>query len=277
MDKLTGYVVVVAISLAIFMISSQSQETSSWWVNKLKQMASSIKNTSPLKLGLGFIFLIFTELAIILYVAKVAPWAIKGLYIFASFNTTLVVITLWLEKYFKKYGSFWIFAQLLVSALAAISWIIFPDWVALNIVGAIGGVAFLSLFPQLSFVHILSLGIAMITYDVVGVYATGWIVQLVSNIGFTPPAVIIIPTSINVDAPRLMMIGLGDIITGGIMLGAARLYKAERPAFLAYCLAIATAYIVAITTNQGVPATMYIIPFMVCIIGAATQENPPLS
>lgn len=260
--RVIGYCLIILVSLVIFSIASNSRETKSWWVGRLREMAHRIKKTNPIKLGLLFFLMILLELSIILWIAVRAPWVIKGLYIFATFSTAFVVITLWLDNLMGKWGKYWLIIRLVVSALIAVSWLIFPDWVVYDIIGFIGGIAFLSLFPSLTFKQMLFIGAAMVTYDILGVYITGWIVQLVSSIGFMPPAVVIIPQAVSAGAPNLMMIGLGDIITGGVMISMAKQYHAEKWAFLAYCLAIAAAYVVAVLTNHGVPATMYIIPMM---------------
>lgn len=269
-------VAMLVISAVIYLIVRTSRECTSWWVMRMKAITARLNKVHPAKLGIGFLVMIFVELGVILLVVKIWPDAIKGLYIFCTVNTTFVVITLWLDKYMKWMGKYpWLIIRLALSIFSGISWIIFPEWIAYNIVGVIGGIAFLSLFPALQFKRALAIGICIIIYDVVGVYITGWIIQLASGLNFVPPAVILIPSALDTAAPHIMMLGLGDIIFGGVMLSMSRLYGAEKQAFLGYGIGLSMAYALAKITNHGVPATMFIIPVMLLMVWWTIKRNNP--
>lgn len=267
---------ILLVSLLIFFIVRTSHECSSYWVNRMKEMTKKLNQLPPLVLAVGFVALIFVELGIIIFVLQAYANAIKGLFVFATFNCTFIVLTLWLDKYLKGMGKYpWLILRLLISAFVSVSWLFFPgEWVIYNLVGSIGGIALLSIFPSLSFKRALALGFGIVLYDIVGVYVTGWIVQLAGGLNFLPPAVIIIPAivtdAVNA-APNLMMIGIGDIFFGGILMATARLYKAEKFAFIGYSVAITGAYAMAKITGHGVPATMFIVPLMLLAVWLAVK------
>ncbi len=269
---------ILAVSLAIFQIAKTSHECSSYWVNKMVQMTKRLNQLPPLVLAVGFVALIFVELGLIILVLRSYAGAIKGLFVFATFNCIFIILTLWLDKVLKVMGKYpWLIVRLLVSAFVSLSWLLFPgEWAIYNLVGIIGGIALLSIFPSLTFKRALALGVGIIVYDIVGVYVTGWIVQLAGGLNFLPPAVIIIPaiiTNAATAAPNLMMIGIGDIFFGGILMATARIYGAEKQAFLGYSLAIVGAYAMAKITSHGVPATMFIVPLMLLAIWLVAKSR----
>jgi hypothetical protein len=227
-------------------------------------MSAGLKTARWWVIMICFLVLIFTELAVILWVMVVCPWAIKGLYIFCTANTTFVVLSLWLDRFTKWLGKYpWVAIKVVVSIVIGFSWLFLTDWIMYDIIGVIGAVAFLSLFPALDFKRMLALGGAMVIYDIIGVYGPGgWIVMLAGGMNFLPPAVLVVPSALAVSAPTIMMLGLGDVIVGGVILITAGLYKAKWAAFAGYVLAIAGAYTLVKVTGHAVPATMFIIPIM---------------
>lgn len=270
----TKLALMIVISGVVYLIAGKSHETTSWWVSRLKSLSSKLINVHPLLLGFCFVALIFTELGLILLLMKYAPLAVKALYIFSTANIAFVVLTLFLDR--QGRGWSWTVVKIVLSILMGLSWIVFPEWYVYNIVGVICAIGFLQLFPELKFKSALALGLAIITYDIIGVYVTGWIILLVNGLSFVPPAVIYIPAAIKSATAGMSMIGLGDIIIGGMMLLMARRYGATIPAFAGYSVGVTMSFALAVLTSHGVPATMFIVPAMLLFVWISVRwsHNP---
>jgi len=265
----------IVISGVIYLIAGKSHETGSWWVSRLKTLSEKLTNVHPILLGVGFVALIFVELGGILLLMKYFPLAVKGLYIFSTANIAFVVISLWFDR--PNQNATWTIVKIFLSCAVGFSWILFPEWFVYNLVGFICAIGFLQLFPSLKFKSAMAIGIAIIVYDIIGVYVTGWIILLVKGLSFVPPAVIYIPAAIKVSTSGMSMIGLGDIIIGGMMLLMAKRYDAQVPAFIGYALGgVTLAYVLAVLTGHGVPATMFIVPAMLLFVWlkAKQSQNP---
>lgn len=264
----------IVISGAIYVVAGKSHETSSWWVSRLKSLSGKLANVHPIWLGLGFLSLIFIELGAIIWLMQTVPWAVKALYVFSTANIAFVVLTLFFDR--PGRGWSWTVLKIALSILMGLSWIAFPEWYVYNFVGVICAIGFLQLFPSLKYKSALVLGMAIIIYDIVGVYWTGWIILLVKGLTFVPPAVIYIPAALKAATAGMSMIGLGDIIIGGMLLLMARRYNATLPAFGGYALGVTLSYALAVLTGHGVPATMFIVPAMLLLVWlkARRSQNP---
>ncbi|KKT28968.1 MAG: hypothetical protein UW16_C0040G0002 [Microgenomates group bacterium GW2011_GWC1_44_10] len=268
----------ILVSGAVYQMANKAHEPTSWWVLRLKNLSDRLISLHPFWLFFGFIILIFSELGFIIWLMKTAPWAVKFLYIFATANISFVVISLWMDERMSVFNTWrWTLIKILSSLSLGVSWIIYPAWFVYNLVGIICGIGFLQLFPSLKYKSALAIGIAIIVYDIIGVYVTGWIILLVKGLSFVPPVVIYIPAAIKVSTSGMSMIGLGDIIIGGMMLLMAKRYDAQVPAFIGYALGgVTLAYVLAVLTGHGVPATMFIVPAMLLFVWlkAKQSQNP---
>jgi len=252
-------------SAIVFLLLDRSDSgKSSSWITRLKRLSSPIAKLHPIVIGFAFFALISFELWLIIKIFIYNPTIIKYLYIFSITNVSFVSLSLWLDQYWQNQKIFQLL-KLTASVVLGFSWVYYPEWFIYNVVGILGAVAFVSVFPSLNYWRMYAIGIAIVIYDVLGVYITGWIIDLVRGFTFTPPAVIMIPTTISSD-PHIMVIGLGDIIIGALFLKLARQYNLSMQAFVSYSLAIILSYILAISTNHGVPATIFICPLMLLSI-----------
>ncbi|HCQ31589.1 TPA: hypothetical protein DIU27_04375 [Candidatus Collierbacteria bacterium] len=277
MDFVIKLILMIVISGVVYVIAMKSHETTSWWVSRLMKLSGKLADIHPFWLCLGFLVLIFFELGMIIWLMKVAPWAVKVIYIFSTANIAFVVLSLWMDNRMGGIlGVWWTILKVLSSIALGVSWIIYPAWFVYNLVGIICGVGFLQLFPSLKFKSALALGMAIIIYDIVGVYWTDWIILLVKGLSFVPPAVIYIPAALKASTAGMSMIGLGDIIIGGMMLLMARRYDATKHAFAGYALGVTLSFALAVLTSHGVPATMFIVPLMLLFVrhSAKRSQNP---
>lgn len=256
-------IAMILVSLAIYVIVNQSQETTSGWVIRLRQITIKMTSYSPLKVGFVFTVFIFFELVTLIYLFKMYPWLIKMLYEVCIANVSFVALSLWFDRIF--HGKIYTFIKIILSIALGVSWVYYPHWAVYNIVGVLGAVAFISLFPALDYARMTAIGVGIVIYDIVGVYVTGWIVDLVRGFTFTPPAAVMIPTQISAN-PHIMIIGLGDIIIGGLILNMAKKYSSYIEALFAYFISIIFSYLLAYTTKQPVPATIFIVPIMLLAV-----------
>ncbi len=271
--RLFPLIPMIAVSGLIYLITFEGRECTSWWILRLKKMTDNLKQVHPILLGLYLLVMLFGLLWLVLQVGKIWPDTIKGLYVFCTANTAYVVISLWLDRIMSPLKYWFTVIKVVTSIAIGLSWLYFPEQIVYNLVGVMGAISFLYIFPALSFKHLLGLGVGMVVYDIVGVYVSGWIIEFVRGLTFVPPAVIIVPMVIQAVSAQVsttmsntMIIGLGDIIIGGIFLSSAKLYNAEKAAFVGYCFGILGALLLAILSNHSVPATMFIIPAMLFAI-----------
>jgi len=261
----------IVASGAIYLIAGKGREVNSSWVSRLKSLSGKLSNVNPIILGIGFVALIFAELGVILLLMKFSPFAVKALYIFSTANIAFVVISIWFDRPNQKVT--WTIVKIFLSCAVGFSWILFPEWFVYNLVGFVCAIGFLQLFPSLKFKSALALGLAIIIYDIVGVYGTGWIILLVKGLTFVPPAVIYIPAALKAATTGMSMIGLGDIIIGGIMLLMAKRYGVVVPAFCGYTLGVTASYVLAVLTSYAAPATMFIVPVMLLTVWLSAKHN----
>ncbi|NTU61263.1 MAG: hypothetical protein HGA95_02910 [Caldiserica bacterium] len=271
MEYIIKFILMIAVSGLVFLLASKAHQSASWWVSRLKGISAKLGDINPIWLGIGFFVLLFAELAGILWLMNQSPWAVKALYVFSTANIGFIVLSLWLDKPNQKVA--WTIAKIVLSCAFGSIWLIAPQWFVYNVVGVVCAIGFLQLFPSLKFKSALALGLAIIVYDIVGVYLTGWIVSLVQGLTFVPPAVIYIPNALSSASSGMTVIGLGDIIIGGMMLLMAQRYGATKIAFLSYCLGVGLSYGLAILTSHGVPATMFIMPAMLLFTWLAAKYS----
>lgn len=258
-------------SLVVFYIIQISDETQSTWVKKLINLSKPISKTNPVALFAGFFVYISLMLWLVLNLFQYNPNIVKAIYVFSMWNVSFTSLSLWLDKYWSgnKYS---LALKVIASTVFSVSWVYYPAWFVYNTVGVLGAVAFVTVFPRLDYKRVYAVGLAIVIYDILGVYILGWIIELVRGFTFTPPAVLMIPTETG-HSPHVMIIGLGDIIIGALFIKMAKQYKSLDIAVLGYLVSIILAYLLAISSNHPVPATIFISPIMLLVIWVNARKQ----
>lgn len=153
--------------------------------------------------------------------------------------------------------------DLAVGILACLAWIFFPGWITADIFGVIAAVMILVLYRNLSAPLCLAVSIGIIVYDAFHVFGTRIMQEVAFGSGATALGLLTIPESLSSTAAPLVEIGVGDLVTPGlIVMLAYRIGKVRSAAgaIIGYVVGIALTMWVNIHFDFPQPATIYLIP-----------------
>ncbi len=119
---------------------------------------------------------------------------------------------------------------LVLTALTGIGLVAYPRWWVLDLVGIVLGAGAIGLFGlTVGIFPAIVLLVVLAIYDAISVYGTGHMLSLADGaIGARLPVMLLVPTragtvdaEIELDADGVVIIGLGDAIIPGMLVGAA--------------------------------------------------------
>ncbi|GEM_PF-2882170 len=150
--------------------------------------------------------------------------------------------------------------------VAAVLWVIHPNWLTLDISALIFAVVMLMMFRKMTFTGASILSAAIMLYDVLMVFGTQTM-QKAAGKFIELPILLTVPSSLALDAEPLIKIGLGDIVLPGaiVILAFRKMVQCRNsalPGFAmsGYALGYAVTLVVLYVFRFPQPATIYLMP-----------------
>ena len=148
------------------------------------------------------------------------------------------------------------------------------NWLMNDICMLLGGIAMLEGFKRITLKQAIVLCFGIMMYDVIAVFGSGHMLELAKLSDSSPVSpdgsstnivfgALVIPDKLSISAKSLFMIGLGDIVTPGLLIMSAyKLYtiRGLNYAVIGYCLGMIVSTIALICFEKAQPATIYLIP-----------------
>ncbi|HKX73363.1 MAG TPA: presenilin family intramembrane aspartyl protease [Candidatus Saccharimonadales bacterium] len=166
----------------------------------------------------------------------------------------------------------------------AVAWVLWPNWLTIDLLAVVWVLVGLSSYVQitLNFKAVAVIGAGLFIYDIVNVYFTGNMQRAAEPmLEAELPALVVVPQSFDLDAPRAAALGLGDITVPGllIMLAAVVAYRHNAMRVLygglaGYAVGLILIFGVLFVTKHPQPALITLYPcVLIAIILVAKREG----
>lgn len=159
--------------------------------------------------------------------------------------------------------------QIILASGTTLVWVFWPSWLTLNITALTVGILFLVQFSGIKLKTAIILFCGMMLYDTVNVFKTG-LMQISVDFVKDLPILLAIPSSFSLDAKRVALLGLGDVVLPGfmVMIAAREAKRYNTKMFVittivAYFVGLGVVYGVVELTDFPQPATLYLCPAVV--------------
>jgi len=169
----------------------------------------------------------------------------------------------------------------LLAFVITLAWLVWPNWVTLDIAAVCMTIVFLVNFRDVSFKSAAIISLIVMIYDVVSVFGTGVMQKVASGVLGSVPMLLIVPRSFALQSERAFALGLGDIVIPGILimiaLREAKNYtntKAGWMTILGYVVGCILTFIVVVISKAPQPATIYLIPCTFLFLWLAVRGTP---
>lgn len=158
-------------------------------------------------------------------------------------------------------------AKVLLAFVVSLLWLLWPNWLTLDIAGACIVIVFLVNIRSISFRSATIISGIVIVYDVVSVFGTGVMQKVAMGILGSVPMLFVVPKHLTLASERAFALGLGDVVVPGILimiaLREAKNYATPKigwSAILGYVCGGILTYSILFIFKTGQPATLYLIP-----------------
>jgi hypothetical protein len=158
---------------------------------------------------------------------------------------------------------------LMLAGVIGLGWVIRPTWLTYSLVGLVAAYLFLAKAPHVRFTFLVVGLLVILGYDVWGVFTSGIIIQVATQMGFTPPAVMMAPPL--ADGSIVHLMGMGDVILSGVAIKTAARYRLHWWAIVGYSIGLALLILVISLRSIPLPAMLLLSPcILVAILTGST-------
>lgn len=215
----------------------------------------------------GFIVLVFliSLLAVLVVVATSAPWFMKSWNRFAVFTTFYVLPMFIIRR--NALGTWGRIATIVgmigFASLSTHVWLTYRNWITMDIVVFAMALMMLLGFRNITYQQCVVVSAAIMVFDAISVFGTKHMVVYAESAATNNGIMLNVPMGFSPDAAQAFSLGLGDIVSPGlIVLLACRLYKARGAAgaIAGYVVGMVVTLVVLIVFQFPQPATIYLLP-----------------
>lgn len=164
----------------------------------------------------------------------------------------------------------WRYVVVAAFALAASAWLLWPNWLTIDVLVVLMGVSLLVSVVNVSasFRFAITFSGGMFLYDILHVYITEWMQDAVApTFEVQAPMLLLAPKSLSLEAGTQNLLGLGDVLVPGfiIMTAAVLAYRQGVMSLLygglaGYAVGLSLAGLLAFVFNQLQPALITLYP-----------------
>lgn len=219
---------------------------------------------------IAFALVCLVVIGFVVYVLRQWGYLQIAMYVFVSNVATLVVTYRILVSRFGGPTSLRkILIWLIISLLVANGWLLAPNWIIYNVLFVILCYAASTVFANIRFLYLVIALLAVIVYDIWGVWVSGVIIDMVVTKGMYMPTVALVPIyPWQIVSPIAGMLGSGDVVIPIFALKLATRYKLVRYVLPAYALGLFLAFCIGRIFQTAVPAMITISPLLlIALIG----------
>jgi len=104
--------------------------------------------------------------------------------------------------------------------------------------------------------------VAIVLFDIVGVFVTGLIPKVALGFSFIPPMLILVPLNpLKLNMDFIALLGIGDILFSGLVIGYGAQYKIGKWLCVAYAIGLLITFLLLIPLTT-LPAMMILAPVL---------------
>jgi len=154
------------------------------------------------------------------------------------------------------YKILYVLIAVLVGGLVS-GWYLLPTWWTYNVVAFIVGLMSIKVLSPMRLRYLLGIMIAVVAYDIWGVFISGKIVDIVTTTievsRYIPPAVVFTPNSTTI-------LGVADIIFPGLVIVSVFEYELAIPTFVGFGVGLGLVLLTLSATGRPLPAMLFLGP-----------------
>ncbi len=157
--------------------------------------------------------------------------------------------------------------QCLAPVIVAFSWLVDPNWIAINAAAAVLVIFILSSSGILTIRSLVIVALGVMLYDIVAVFVTGTMQKVAFGVVQDTPLLFKVPSEFDLNSAILFKLGLGDVVLPGFIVMVAALEARRfglRSLFtftvIGYFIGLIITLAILFVTYLPQPATIYLIP-----------------